>query len=262
MKKFVFLCLLVCTNLFGFANIQIPQTVHAENSYYAKVQNTGVYLCGTPSETSALFEIPYSYFVKVESSVDDYFKVTYNEVSGYVKKDRVTLMNGTPENPYANSTFQIFVPYKLYETPSQTSSGIDVGTTNTFTYYGTKVGEQVSSTSNVWYYASTVVGGTTYFGYIFSPITHYFTPISTNNESFPIIDDLDLSSSPNSELKTLSTGTKIMLIVAISVPSVLILYFLIKPTKIVQITKSRKQIKKDRKKVHHGDYFEFDENDL
>lgn len=248
--------------VFCFAVLFHPQSTYAENSYYAKVQNNGVYLCSTPSEKSALFEIPYSYFVKVESSVDDYFKVSYKDVTGYVKKDRVTLMNGTPQNPYANSTFRVFVPYKLYENPSQSSSGVEVDTNNTFTYYGTKIGEQVSSTSNEWYYASTTVDGETYFGYIFSPLTHYFTPISTNYETFSIITDLDLSTSPNSELKTLSTGTKIMLIVSISVPSVLILYFLIKPTKIIQITKSRKQIKKDRKKVHHGDYFEFDENDL
>lgn len=236
---------------------------HAENSsYFAKVQNTGVFLCESPSEASALFEIPYSYFVKVENAVDDYFKASYNGVSGYVKKDKVTLMNGVPQNPYAKAIFKIFVPYFLYKSPSQNSSVTAVDTSTTFTYYGTKAGQQVSSASNIWYYASASVGGKTEYGYVYSGVTDYLSSIQPNTETFKTITDLDFSTSPNSELKRLSTGTKIILIVSISIPSLLILYFLIKPTKFVQITKSRKQIKKERKRVRHGDYFEFDENDL
>lgn len=194
--------------------------------------------------------------------MDDYFKVSYNGIEGYVKKDKVTLMNGSPENPYAKATFKIFVPYGLYQSPSQNSSIVQVNTNTTFTYFGTKIGEQVSSTSNLWYYASAIVDGTTQYGYVFSGVTDYLSTITPNNETFKVISESEMSSSPNSELKRLSTGTKVMLIVAISIPCVLILYFLIKPTKIIQITKGRKQIKKEKKKIRHGDYFEFDESDL
>lgn len=258
MKKLVGI-LLLCF----FATMFKGTFAYAEQkSYFAKVQNNGVYLCSSPSENSSLFEIPYSYFVKVETSVDDYYKVSYNGVAGYVKKDKVTLMNGVPQNPYAKATFRIFVPYFLYQSPSQNSSVTAVDTNTTFTYYGTKVGEQVSSASNLWYYASANINGTTQFGYVYSGVTDYLSPIQLNSETFKIITDKDLSSSPNSELTRLSTGTKIMLIVSISIPSLLILYFLIKPTKIIQITKGRKQMKKERKRIHHGDYFEFDENDI
>ena len=231
-------------------------------SYFAKVQNTGVFLCSSPSENSSIFEIPYSYFVKVETAVDDYYKVSYDGIEGYVKKDKVTLMNGVPQNPYAKATFKVFVPYYLYQSPSQNSSAVAIDTNATFTYYGTKVGQPISSASNIWYYASVKIDESVHYGYVFSGVTDYLTTIQINNESFKIISDKELTSSPNSELKKLSTGTKIMLIVAISVPSILILYFLIKPTKILQVTKSRKNIKKERKRTHHGDYFEFDENDI
>ncbi len=246
-----------CITLFKISPAYAEQA-----SYFAKVQNNGVFLCSTPSENAALFEIPYSYFVKVESVVDDYYKVSYNNISGYVKKDKVTLMNGVPQNPYAKATFKIFVPYYLYQSPSQNSSVIAVDTSTTFTYYGTKSGQQVTSGSNLWYYASADIDGTTQFGYVFSGVTDYLSTITINNESFKVISDKELSATPNSELKSLSTGTKVMLIIAISIPCVLILYFLIKPTKIIQITKGRKQIKKERKRVHHGDYFEFDESEL
>jgi len=258
MKKIaVFFLLCFCTSLINVKPCQAEQA-----SYFAKVQNNGVYLCSSPSENASLFEIPYSYFVKVSTAVDDYYKVSYNGVDGYVKKDKVSLMNGVPKNPYAKATFKVFVPYYLYQNPSQNSSVVAVDTNTTFTYFGTKSGQQVSSASTTWFYASASIDGVTHFGYVYSGVTDYLTTITLNTESFKVISDKDLSSSPNSELTRLSTGTKIMLIIAIGIPSILILYFLIKPTKIIQITKSRKQVKKERKRIRHGDYFEFDESDI
>ncbi len=236
----------------------------AENQkeFYAKIQNTGVYLCSTPSEVSSLFEIPYSYFVKVDYSVDDYFKVTYQNVEGYVKKDKVSLMNGTPQQPYAQATFKVFVPYALYETPNQNSSiKAQINTTNSLNYLGTKAGQQVSSSSNTWYYCNFSQDGQVVCGYVFSGITDVLTPITTNTETFEIVKE-DILNPSTTEFKSLSTGTKVMLIVAISVPSLLILYFLIKPSKIMQITKTKKQVKKESRRIRHGDYFEFDESEL
>lgn len=233
------------------------------NTYFAKIQSTGVNLCETPSETTGMFEIPYSYFVKVESIVDDYFKVTYKDISGYVKKDKAKLMKGIPQTPFAQANFKLFVPFALYTSPSKNSAvtiQLD-DTVETISYYGTKIGQQVTSNNNVWYYSSVTISGQNYYGYVFSGVTDYLSKINLNNEVFETVDEgiLDTSST---EFNKLSTGTKILLIVSISIPSVLILYFLIKPSKIMQTTKNRKQIKKENKKIHHGDYFEFDESEL
>lgn len=248
-----------------FLSFYNSASTNAENKqeYYAKVQSTGVNLCTTPSESSAIFEIPYSYFVKVEYIVDDYYKVIYKDVEGYVKRDKVKLMNGTPQTPYANATFKLFVPYSIYQSPTQSSTKTleQLDTTTTIEYYGTINGQQVMSDNNVWYYSSATVNGQKFYGYIFSGVTDYLSTISVNTESFEIVSDSILNS-PTTEFNELSIGTKIMLIVSISVPSVLILYFLIKPSKIMQITKSRKQVKKESKKIRHGDYFEFDESEL
>ena len=181
----------------------------------------------------------------------------------HLKKDKVKLMNGTPQTPYANATFKLFVPYSVYQSPNQTSSKTleQIDTTMEIEYYGTIQGQQVMSDNNIWYYSCVTVNGQKYYGYIFSGVTDYLTTINVNPESFEIVSDNILNSS-TTEFKELSTGTKIMLIVSISVPSVLILYFLIKPSKIMQVTKNRKQVKKENKKIRHGDYFEFDESDL
>lgn len=256
--------LVICC-IFGVTIISGVKTAYAENktTYFAKVQSTGVQLCESPSESTSIFEIPYSYFVEVESIVDDYFKVTYKDISGYVKKDKVKLMNGIPQTPFAQANFKLFVPFSLYASPTKTSKKtleLD-DSVEQITYYGTKSGQQVTSNNNTWYYSSVQMNGQTYHGYIFSGVTDYLSKINVNNETFDVLDEgiLDASST---EFTSLSIGTKIMLIVSISIPSILILYFLIKPSKIMQVTKNRKQVKKDNKKVHHGDYFEFDESEL
>lgn len=261
MKKFM-IFFVFASLFFSFC---VCDVTFAENEriFYAKVQGTGVNLCSTPSEASALFEIPYSYFVQVDYVVDDYYKVSYKDVEGYVKRDKVKLMSGTPQSPYANATYKLFVPYAIYQSPSQNSTkAVDLtDTTITIDYYGTINGQQVMSDNNVWYYSCATVNGQKYYGYVFSGVTDYLSQINVNSEIFDEISD-DMLDSSATEFTSLSTGTKIMLIVSISVPSVLILYFLIKPSKIMQISKNKKQVKKESRKIRHGDYFEFDESDL
>lgn len=241
-----------------------PNLAYAEGegNFYAKVQNTGVNFCSSPSENSAIFELPYSYFVKVTQVVDDYYKVAYKEVEGYVKKDKVKLMNGKPKQPYAEASFKIFVPYALYQSPTQDSTvNIPLSSSSTLNYFGSRKGQQVMSNNNTWFYASIMQEGKQTFGYIFSGVTDYMTEISINNETFEVVSDDSLSSS-TTEFSKLSTGTKVMLIVSIGIPSLLILYFLIKPSKILQTSKQRQKLKKENRKIRHGDYFEFDESEL
>ena len=232
-----------------------------EKVFYAKATTSGTCFCETPSENSVLFEIPTSYFVQVEYVVDDYYKVSYDGLQGYVKKDKVSLMNGTPTTPYAQATFKLFVPYSLYQSPSQTSLEIcKLSTDMTIKYYGAKAGQQLTSKSNIWYYSSITDGENIFYGYVFSGTTDHLSNIPTNNESFEIVNE-DALNSTTSEFTALSTGTKIILIIAISIPSLLILYFLIKPSRIMQMNK-KKSTDKQPRKIRHKDYFEYDENDL
>lgn len=260
MKKFVF----VLTTLMALCFAMPTQNCHAkENSYFAKVQSTGVYLLNTPNQEDTLFEIPYSYFVKVQSVEGNFFKVSYKDVEGFVAKSQVSLMECDPLSPYAAATFKLFVPYNLYSLPSKTSSKVlQLQEDATLTYYGTQTGQHVTSNNNIWYYCSILQNGKTEYGYVFSEVTDLLTKFPTNNETYTIVNESVLSPQDVPTFGGLSTGTKVLLIVAIAVPSVLILYFLIKPSKIVQITKSRRKNKKSPKKVQHGDYFEFDESQL
>lgn len=258
--------ILSITFLILFAQSFVPNfSAKAETTqqFFAKVQTTGVQFCASPSENSALFEIPYSYFVKIDYSVDDYYKVFYQDVAGYVRKDKVTLMNGIPNQPYAQASFSLVFPFSLYKSTSQSSQVLTtLDTTANIKYYGTKTGDSIGSKGNVWYYASTEIDGLVQYGYIFSYCVDITPTITINTETFDVITEDFLNTSSKSEFGGLSTGTKIILIVAISIPSVLIIYFLIKPTRVLQNAKTRKQPKSQKRKIRHGDYFEFDESEL
>lgn len=260
MKKIIFLLMVFC------AFLSIPTNkafADDEKTYFAKVETSEAMLYSSPNDQSALFEIPYSYFVKVESVVDNFFKVTYKDVSGFVKKSQVTLMNGDPINPYFQATIQNYLEFSLYDSPNRNGKILTLLPENaTLNYYGTKVGQALTTKTSDWIYCSYINSEKTFYGYIYSEIASQLPVIQTNLETFDIVDEKVLSNITPVEFSKLSTGTKVLLIISISVPSVLILYFLIKPTKITQITKNRKKVRAENKKIHHGDYFEFDESQL
>lgn len=259
-RKIIYIIMALLTFMLLFP-VSFP-TVAENLTYYAKITSNGVYLQKTTDENSPMFELPYSYFVKYECSTGDFYKVSYNNISGYVKKSDVTLMNGSPSYPYAKATFNVFVPYSLYSSPEQTSEIVCSLTTEDILQYNGKIdGQQVTSQSKIWYCASIMKGSVTYCGYIFSGVTDNLSTISKNEEFFDIVNETELKSEPQSPEEFLSTGTKVILIVAIAVPSIFIIIFLIAPNKI-QIVKTKHKLKKDKKIIRHKDYFEFDESDL
>lgn len=257
MKKFVLILTLIsclCPHTTHFAN--------AKNSFYAKIESGEVYFYSAPLSNSEVFEIPKSYFVCINADANDFWQATYKNQTGYVKKEQVSLMNGNPQNPYATSTFKVFVNFSLYEAPNQTSSiKTNVNPNQSLTYYGKRTGQALSSVNNVWYYCSLYENGHEVFGYIYSGVVDQLSTIATNYETFTRVEESNLSQNQSNNYSSLSTKTKIMLVVAISVPSAMILYFLIKPSRLNSSHK-RKRSKVLQRKSRHSDYYEFDEHDL
>lgn len=226
-------------------------------NFYAKItaQNTSLY--SSPNTSSALFTLPYSYFVKVDGVDGEFYEATYNGISGYVLKSEVSLMEGEPHSPYFSAQISVFTDHFLYAQPNSNASVVYELVENDFlTYYGNIIGEKVSDKSDVWYYSSITKNGTTYFGYLYSQIANSLPEISINTELFKEVDEDVFSNSPP-EFTSLSPGTKAILIIAIIIPSVFILFFLIKPS---ALTKAKPPKEKRPRKVQHGDYFEFDDN--
>ncbi len=250
---------------FAITNQQIySASASIEKQFYAKIQTSDCVLYETPQNANPICTLRKTFFVQVEEKIGEFYKVNYNGISGYVSKNKVSLMDGTPNNKYFSATVKLFSPtYPLYEKPNENSSEVTtLSRENVMTYYGYTQGQTASnSDNNIWYYLSVNQGGKTLYGYVFSQAVAGENPeanVSDNIESFPIIDESIFSDISTSSFSSLSVGTKVMLIIAISVPSLLILYFLIKPNKIAGA--SKKKTKKH--KIQHGDYFEFDESEL
>lgn len=254
MKK-IFLILIALLILPFF---QINET-SAEDSIFGKVKNSEVYFYSSLSTSSGLFKLPYSYFVSVISVEGEFYQVTYKDLIGFVKKEDVTLMRGTPNTPYLNSSFSNYVAYSLYESPNTASTSlVMLEEDSVLSFYGEMEGEEVSSRGNTWYYASTNSNGNILRGYIYSEVVATPPEITVNSETFEEVSEDALASNSPTSFSNLSTGTKVLLIIAITVPSIFILFFLVKkPTK-----QKKKSEKKPIRKIQHGDYFEFDDSDL
>ena len=241
--------------------LNFPNFAVAENAYYGKIKNGQVYFYSEPNSSSRLFELPYSYFVHVLGVEDDeYYQAVYKDIEGYVLKSEVTLMSGQPNTPYYNDTFLNYSSFSLYESPQSSSTILTNFSENqTFNYYGAMEGEELKELNTTWYYCSTLISGQTFQGYIYSGIVNEEIRISVNSETFQEVSEEVFTATTNGEqFSALSTGTKVLLIISIAVPSIFILFFLIKPTKM----KKQKTEKKGIRKIQHGDYFEYDDKDI
>ena len=253
MKKIV-LILLLLLSTFSVKSA----SAEVDGEFYGKINSTSAYLFSSADTASLLFLLPNTYFVKILDVEDDFYEVNYKDLTGYVLKNDVRLMEGSPNTPYLNLSVTNYTSYCLYENPSTNSSAFcELAENSTLSYYGSINGEEISNRGDEWHYVSAAVDGVVHHGYIFSEVTDILT-IPQNSETFPEVDESALYSS-TPEFSSLSTGTKVLLIVAITVPSAFILFFLIKPNKLSKrVAKPEKKVRK----VHHGDYFEFDDTDL
>lgn len=240
-----------------------------ETRYYAKVMEENIYLYSNPFDSSEnlLFELPKSYFVILTGKAEnDFYIAQYNGVIGYVKRDQVSPMNGTPQTPFAQSTFRVYDMdgLEMFSIPSYSDENFVTTVpylSENLTYYGSITGQvAVPEKSGEWYYCAYSDGERSFRGYLYSVFCDKLTEIVENTESFPLITD-ELFPEPSSSIGSLSPTAQVFIILAISLPCAFILYLLIRPT-----LASKSGIKREKKgkfkRKGKCDYFEFDEKDL
>lgn len=263
MKKFYLALaalILLATNI-TFSN---PIRADADEYYYAKVEQGGVFIYSAPDETSPLFEIPTSYFVKLTGSENEgFYKASYQDITGYIKKDSVSPMQGDPASPYALASLRVFSleGLGLFKTPALQTENLIINVpylTAGITYYGKLEGSAVPNKSNIWYYCKYSTASSSETGYLYSVFCDELTQIPVNNEFLPVITTPIFQPKNSSPSKGLSDVAKTFIILGVSLPCALIIYLLIKPT----LSPNHATHKSPKRKRRHGDYFEFDENDL
>ncbi len=267
-KKFfclISLSMLICCYILIFFNFSIYIT-NAEKYYYAKIQKDNVYFYSSPIDNNEymLFEIPNSYFVKLLDKEDSlFYYAQYNDQFGYVKIDDVVAMNGTPQSPYFISSICVynFEGLGLYSSPYQIEENklvIVPHLSSTITYYGKIYGQEaIPNESDIWYYCK-YTSNSEIYGYVYSEFCYNFEQPSINNEYFTVIGNPNFNGS--NDIDGLSTVAMTFIIIGVSIPCLIVIYLLVKPSLLKE--KVFNNHPKIDKKKRHGDYYEFDESDL
>lgn len=243
---------------FNFAN--------ADNTfYYAKVMSSDAIFYSYPFElvSNQLFTLPETYFVKILDEANEiFYYAQYKDAIGYVQKEKVSVMNGTPNNPYASATFRTFLPdgLGLYSKPTISSEDLLVNVpylTESLDFYGYISGEEaIPDKTDQWIYCN-FDNGQSNFGYLYSVFCDNLTQIQGNNEIFEIIDNPSFTLGATAV--ELSPVAMTFIIIGVSIPCLIVIYLLIKPTFLKEkVLREKPKIKHKR----HGDYFEFDDSEL
>ena len=262
------------------------KTSYADTTYFAKIEQSSVFIFSTPvqDDSSKIFELPITYFVElIKSENEEFYYCRYNDIYGYVLKSQVKPIKNIPQNPFlTNISFRVFVPSgaNLRESPYNNGAqnliySIPFLDSN-ISYYGVAYGEEeISKKGNVWYYCKYLSQNQSYIGYIYSPLCDCLSPITQNTETVeylptpPTFEEDSTKTSTSNVFSTMSSTTTTIIIIAVSLPCLLFIYLLFKPTKIAEesvsttsnTTKTRKpRTKKKIKRLKHSDYFELDDD--
>lgn len=212
-------------------------------SGYAKILTNDCYLCSKPNNQTGLFLLEQSYFVKIiEASDDIYFKVQYLEFEGYVEKTKVNFVEEFPQEPYlVGITFDIYDIGNvcMRNTPMTIQNDSNIlctikSSTKNLLYYGKCVGEEaINGLGNIWYYCGYEDEyGNIFKGYIYSPLTRNLSAISSSKESLTLVSVENFL--PVENLLYLNLSTKNILILITSIPSLIVIYLFVKPSKMLE----------------------------
>lgn len=155
-----------------------------ESFGWARITKEGVYLYRSADESSGLFILPRSYFVKITGEAGSFYAAEYlsgeagrTAVRGYVAADEVTLVDYTPSEPYLH--YSVDVTFTAGE-----GAGLPGGFITEYTlsapFYGT-----FPFGSSTYYYVE--IDGA--FGYVpASACTALDYPLNTEHTQTPVPD--------------------------------------------------------------------------
>lgn len=219
-----------------------PQIVIAESYPYAQVLQSGCYLYKTPLDntnyTNTYFILEPTYFVQLLSEYNsEFFKVKYMDVLGYVKKNQVQCVQGTPVTPFlSNVKFRVFgsVSRSMNDKPFLNSNNPVLKEylplyCDDLIYYGKIYGESaVEERTNIWYYCKYTVTGET--GYVYSDSCDKMTEIVKNTEKLAYSSSPQWSTTASASPQLVAVNSKPFKawVIIICIPFAIFAFLLIK----------------------------------
>lgn len=216
---------------------------------YARIMNEDTYLYKSPYQlediSNTYFCLPKTYFVQLLGEENGFYKANYLNFTGYVKKDNVQTIVGTPKTPYLeNINFRIYAELSrdmrsepnTYSGSSSQVAYIPLYCRN-LTYIGKISGETlIDNRTNVWYYCK-YTADKDYFGYVYSDFCDEMTKIAENTEQVTFTSEPNFSKPDLSITNTINTPTSntiSIIIIALSIPSLIFVILLLKNSKLVK----------------------------
>ncbi len=220
----IFSCIILC-----FATVLPKKLALAETENYARVLQDGVYIYQDASFQEPLFSIPFGYYLKVENSNSGAVKVSYGNgnyptIYGYARESELTFVDYVPTTPYSVIKVSTDVNDVLFNDITLQTPYFNVPKNEILYYYG-----EIDNGDNILCYVY-------YFkklGFIDKTSLNPFT-IPDNQDPMPSDGE---TSSPTDEKPTFTASSalgerlQIVIIVAISIVTISVVYFLFKPTK-------------------------------
>jgi hypothetical protein len=248
MKKF-FILLFVIASFTAIIKNTVPylSVSVVDEPCFARVKYNNVLLYKTPTQNNNYENVfcllEPSYFVEVVKDESQlFFKVHYLNLVGYTLKSQVECVFETPLTPYpANITLATtnFSSVVMRQEPTTKDSNaiIILEPNSTLTYYGKIAGQTATEgLGNLWYYVSyESLEGEKVDGYVYSALTHNFTPILENVEQTSLTE-YGAANRINTFLN-IKPQFHFILIALTFVPLVVVLITFLKRSKVNNVTK-------------------------
>ena len=240
MKISVFFAL--CITLF---NTFTTTNIFAQNNY-AQICVVGENLYVNPqndtSYTNVICTLEHTYFVNILFETDNYYKVSYNGVTGYAKQSAVKKVYGTPQKPYPNNIKLSTYSKNCYlrSTPTQNSLGNNVmllpANTEDITFVGRTNGTRIEDFGdNTWYYVQ--IGNV--FGYIFSGY------VINKPAIYPNTEVLQLNTTNQNVINPLSNSSIALIVTILLIPALVIVYLIYHKPKATTKHRQKTKLKHD-----------------
>lgn len=220
--------------LFTFLSFwYVPSITLCSETNYARIIDNHTYLFKTPSDEKDIKNIicilENTYYVQILLTYDeDYYKVNYNGVNGFVLRNQVKKVEGIPNTPYPQNIQILTTNNNIYlrSTPEKNNNNTSIIPSNctSLKYIGKAYGEQVDDfRENLWYY----VEYQGLYGYVYSEYIVSISKIYPNIEELSFLNDNDF----DEILNPLSDETSALIIALMLFPVLIIMYLLYKKPK-------------------------------
>ncbi|MBE5734868.1 MAG: SH3 domain-containing protein [Clostridiales bacterium] len=223
-RKLIKIILAICMMLLSLYPLQIIMA----DSGYARIIRPLSYLyksANSEIKDNVICYLEETYFVQITLDYSpEFYKVIYNDVSGYVSKNSVSNIIGTPSKPYPTANITT-IDSKCYLRSTPTTADDNIVTVvpencSDLKYIGKIYGEEaIDYQGNLWYYVS-------YFGvngYVYSHYIYNISNIAINSETFDTISSGIKNPTP------LSIPECGIIIAVLTLPALIIIILMFKP---------------------------------